>query len=388
MEKPDVDSIDGLSPAVAIEQKNPTKTSRSTVGTATEIYDYLRLLWARIGRTFCPVCGRELKPDTVQSVVDAVLALPAGTRFCVAFPLQLSSKVTHDVGDREPARAGLPARERRRRASCISTTVETEASTSRGRRAARRRRSTDRFARGGGTRRGRGRDGVPRGRRRLRDPARRNRSWRRSTAPAFDRFCASPSASSALTTAPARPRPRRSCSRSTTRAAHAPRATASAPCSNTTRRSIVPYPDRSLRDGAIDPWTKPRYDGKRRALAEFAKREGIPMDVAVAEADAGAARCLAARTQSRGYKGILPFLTRPRGEALQAVHPRVPAAVSDGAGMPDVPRHEAQAGSAAGPHRRAHDRARSPSCPSTSCIAWLDDADADARSSSRSPRTS
>ena len=97
MEKPDVDSIDGLSPAVAIEQKNPTKTSRSTVGTATEIYDYLRLLWARIGRTFCPVCGRELKPDTVQSVVDSILALPEGTRFAVAFPLRLSSKVTHDV---------------------------------------------------------------------------------------------------------------------------------------------------------------------------------------------------------------------------------------------------------------------------------------------------
>src|SRR5688500_18551073 len=97
MEKPDVDSIEGLSPAVAIEQKNPTKTSRSTVGTATEIYDYLRLLWARIGRTFCPVCGRELKPDLVQSVVDAVLALPEGTRFAVAFPLILSPKVRHDV---------------------------------------------------------------------------------------------------------------------------------------------------------------------------------------------------------------------------------------------------------------------------------------------------
>src|SRR5213080_3118239 len=97
MDKPDVDSVDGLSPAVAIEQKNPTKTSRSTVGTATEIYDYLRLLWARIGRTFCPVCGREIRPDTVQSVTDAVLALPAGVRFYVTFPLKLSNKVTHDV---------------------------------------------------------------------------------------------------------------------------------------------------------------------------------------------------------------------------------------------------------------------------------------------------
>src|SRR5499427_6533558 len=97
MEKPDVDSIDGLSPAVAIEQKNPTKTSRSTVGTATEIYDYLRLLWARIGHTFCPLCGREMRPDTVQSVVDAVLSLRAGLRFHATFPLVLSPEVTHEV---------------------------------------------------------------------------------------------------------------------------------------------------------------------------------------------------------------------------------------------------------------------------------------------------
>src|SRR5919107_13399 len=97
MEKPDVDSIEGLSPAVAIEQKNPTKTSRSTVGTATEIYDYLRLLWARVGHTYCPKCGRELRPDTVQSVADAVLAVPAGTRFSVAFPLKPSKEVSHDA---------------------------------------------------------------------------------------------------------------------------------------------------------------------------------------------------------------------------------------------------------------------------------------------------
>src|SRR6478736_2574098 len=97
MEKPDVDLIDGLSPAVAIEQKNPTKTSRSTVGTATEIYDYLRLLWARVGRTFRPLCGREMRPDTVQSVTDTVLGMPAGARFYVTFPLRLSAEVTHDV---------------------------------------------------------------------------------------------------------------------------------------------------------------------------------------------------------------------------------------------------------------------------------------------------
>ncbi len=90
MEKPDVDSVEGLSPSVAIEQRNPVKTSRSTVGTATEIYDYLRLLWARVGHTFCPTCGRELRPDTVQMVTDTIRALPGGTRFAVAFPLRLS----------------------------------------------------------------------------------------------------------------------------------------------------------------------------------------------------------------------------------------------------------------------------------------------------------
>src|SRR6195952_3472441 len=97
MEKPDVDSIDGLSPAVAIQQSNPTKTSRSTVGTATEIYDYLRLLWARIGRTFCPKCGREMRPDTVQTVSDAILGLEPGTRFSVTFPLKASDEITHEV---------------------------------------------------------------------------------------------------------------------------------------------------------------------------------------------------------------------------------------------------------------------------------------------------
>jgi excinuclease ABC subunit A len=95
MEKPAVDAIDGLSPAVAIEQKNPTKTSRSTVGTATEAYDFLRLLWARAGRTYCPHCDRRILPDTVQSATDAVMALPEGSRLLVAFPLPRSARVTH-----------------------------------------------------------------------------------------------------------------------------------------------------------------------------------------------------------------------------------------------------------------------------------------------------
>jgi excinuclease ABC subunit A len=95
MEKPLVDRIEGIAPAVAIEQKNPTKSSRSTVGTATEVYDYLRLLWARVGRTHCPECGRRVQPDTVSGAVDRVMELPEGTRFQVAFPLRRSTKVSH-----------------------------------------------------------------------------------------------------------------------------------------------------------------------------------------------------------------------------------------------------------------------------------------------------
>ncbi|MDH3208078.1 MAG: excinuclease ABC subunit UvrA [Gemmatimonadota bacterium] len=97
MEKPLVDSIEGISPAVAIEQKNPTKTSRSTVGTATEVYDYLRLLWSRVGRTYCPECDRRVRPDTISSAVDRVLELPKGARIQVAFPLPRSERVTHEL---------------------------------------------------------------------------------------------------------------------------------------------------------------------------------------------------------------------------------------------------------------------------------------------------
>jgi len=88
IEKPDADVIDGIAPAVAIRQKNTTRNPRSTVATATEIYDYLRLLFARIGRTYCLQCGNEVKKDTVDEVAEAVLALGEGTRLNVLFPLR------------------------------------------------------------------------------------------------------------------------------------------------------------------------------------------------------------------------------------------------------------------------------------------------------------
>src|SRR4029077_3779587 len=87
MPKPLLDSLEGISPAVAIEQKNPTTSSRSTVGTATEIYDYLRLLWARCGTSYCRNCGAIVKSDTVQGVVDTVIA-EFGSDIVVGFPLR------------------------------------------------------------------------------------------------------------------------------------------------------------------------------------------------------------------------------------------------------------------------------------------------------------
>src|SRR6201985_3591530 len=87
MEKPDVDSIEGLSPAISIDQKTTSRNPRSTVGTVTEIYDYLRLLWARIGIPHCPKCGAEITGQTQEQIVDRLMALEEGTKFMVMAPV-------------------------------------------------------------------------------------------------------------------------------------------------------------------------------------------------------------------------------------------------------------------------------------------------------------
>ena len=92
MEKPDVDYIDGLSPAISIDQKTTSKNPRSTVGTVTEIYDYLRLLWARVGTPHCPVCGKEIRQQTIDQIIDQVLELPEGSRIQVLAPVVRSRK--------------------------------------------------------------------------------------------------------------------------------------------------------------------------------------------------------------------------------------------------------------------------------------------------------
>ena len=302
MEKPDVDMVDGLSPAVAIEQKNPTKTSRSTVGTATEIYDYLRLLWARVGRTYCPRCGRELRPDTVQSVTDHVLSqIDAGTRFYVAFPLKRSERVSDDVIVEMLRERGFV------RVSADDVVVHLdELPQSKVSLAAAKqllvivdRLSVD------DSNRGRLADAVGTAFREgdgdckiicvNAQPASEN------TILSFtERFECPNDGTTAPTPSPqlfSFNSPRGAC----------PRCNGFGATLEYDEALIVPSRSRTLRDGALDPWTKPRYDNKRRALAEFCKREGIPMDAAWSKLSAAQrGKLLNART--RGYKGMIPFL--------------------------------------------------------------------------------
>jgi excinuclease ABC subunit A len=305
MEKPDVDSIDGLSPAVAIEQKNPTKTSRSTVGTATEIYDYLRLLWARVGHTLCPLCGREMRPDTVQSVVDAVMSLRPGIRFHVAFPLVLSPEVTHEVvvenlraqGFVRVSVDGAIKHLDDLLTAAVDVTLAKELLV-----------VVDRLVVGDEAR-GRLADAV-------------GTAFREGDGDCV--ILLSERVSTTLTPRPSdrlRFTERYECANDGTRA---PTPTPQLFSFNSPRGAcercngfgatleydealIVPYPNRTLREGAIDPWTKPRYDNKRRALAEFAKREGISFDTPWARLPA-AARAKLLNARSRGFKGIIPFL--------------------------------------------------------------------------------
>ena len=296
MEKPDVDSIEGLSPAVAIEQSNPTKTSRSTVGTATEIYDYLRLLWARVGHTHCPVCNREIKPDTVQSVADTILRLASGTRFYVSFPLRLSDRVTHKVvvenlraqGFLRVFANGKVVHLDELEAAKIDLTKSSEVLVVVDRLAI----SDDVAARltdaiGTAFADGDGECVII-----LADTMERLRFTERFEC-AYDGTRV-PAPSPQLFSFNS---PRGACERCNGFGA----------VLEYDESLIVPYPERSLREGAIDPWTKPRYDNKRRTLAEFARKEGISLDKPWSELTASQQHLLL-NARTRSFKGMLPFL--------------------------------------------------------------------------------
>ena len=304
MKKPDVDFIDGLSPAVAIEQRNPTRTSRSTVGTATEIYDYLRLLWARVGRTICPVCGRELKPDSAQSAADATLALPDGTRVLVAFPLKRSSKVTHaQIVENLKAKGfvrvvadgtalhldELPPKTNLAKTKELLVVADRLAVS-----AAERTRFTDAFetafVEGDG-------DAVAL---EVRADAQSVVGPRSSALKFTTRFQCPNDGHVAPLPSPqlfSFNNPRGAC----------PTCNGFGATLEYDIALIVPYPDRTLADGAIHPWTMPRYDNKRRALADFARREGIPMDRAWFELTAAQQEKLL-RGKGKGFLGIIKHL--------------------------------------------------------------------------------
>jgi len=306
MERPDVDAIEGISPAVAIEQKNPTKTSRSTVGTATEIHDFLRLLWARVGRTYCPKCGREMRPDTVQSVSDAVLALPQGTRFVITFPLHLSERVTHAMVveslreqgfvrvvvdgevlhlDEVEARAIDLTRVRELMVVVDRLAVSADLDTTH--------RVVDAvataFREGDGDCQVLLTGAAPSA---SHEPMQRLRFTERFECP--DDGTRAPAPTPALFSFN---NPRGAC----------PTCNGFGAVLEYDESLIVPQPDRTLRDGAIDPWTKPRYEGRRRALAEFAKRKGIPLATPWRKLTPEH-RELLLRGRDRVYKGIFPFL--------------------------------------------------------------------------------
>ncbi|HEY7568524.1 MAG TPA: excinuclease ABC subunit UvrA, partial [Gemmatimonadaceae bacterium] len=299
LEKPDVDLIEGIAPAVAIEQKNPTKSSRSTVGTATEVYDYLRLCWARVGRTYCPKCGRELKPDSVTSTTDSLTALGEGTRFLMGFVLTLSAKVTHAVVVENLREQGFvrvhvsgktyhldelsAARIDLTRVPELIVVVDRLGAASDRARVADAVESA--FRHGDGDCVAVILEGSVEKRCRFTEHFRCPDDGYRAPAPTPQLFSFNS--------------PRGACETCNGFGA----------VLEYDEALIVPNVDRTLRDGAIDPWTKPRYDGRRRTLAEFAKREKIPLDKPW-RALGAAQRSLLLNTPARrsGYTGILPFM--------------------------------------------------------------------------------
>ncbi|CAN5650912.1 excinuclease ABC subunit UvrA [soil metagenome] len=299
MEKPDVDRIEGISPAVAIEQRNPTKTSRSTVGTATEVYDYLRLLWARVGRTYCPghpgqPCGREVRPDTVQSATDRVLALPERTRFLVCFPLPLSARVTHPLvvenlralgylrvlaDARELHLDELEEGEDLTRARELLVVVD------------RLRVDPEETARLADSLQTAFQEGegeavvVPVGG----EPLRFSERFHCPEHPEIVFPTPSPQLFSFNN-------PYGSC----------PECTGFGAVLLYDESLIIPNGARSLAEGAVDPWSKPRYDARRHKLAEFARREGVSLSTPWQQLPEEFRR--AVLRGGKRFEGVIPFL--------------------------------------------------------------------------------
>src|SRR2546427_1462736 len=313
MPKPLVDGIEGISPAVAIEQKNPTTSSRSTVGTATEIYDFLRLLWARVGIPHCVNCGQVVKVDTVQEVVDALI-VDCGLRIAdlqggaaqsairnpqsaivVAFPLPPSAHRPDVELAAQLRAAGFV------RAQLDGGVVRLdEPDAERGVRGAEEVLVVvDRLPASEGNRG------------RLADAVATAFNEGEGVAVALEngdrrRFSEHPTCSHCATPAPALTpilfsfnNPRGAC----------PGCNGFGAVLEYDESLIVRDAKKSLAQGALDPWTKPRYEGRRRILRETARARGIPLDTAwrdLAERD----RHFLLHGAGGRFLGMLPFLER------------------------------------------------------------------------------
>ncbi len=313
MPKPDVDRIEGISPAVSIDQRNAVKSSRSTVGTVTEVYDYLRLLWARVGDTVCPDCERLVVPDTVQTAADRVLEWEEGTRMYIASPFRFSAEITHALAvanlqaqgylrvladgvevylpdlEQGEATEGGSADEPRLDLTAVADLlvvvdrlrVQPDE----------RERLTDSLA--AAFAEGAGHAVVVR---LAADEAEVRAAERYAFTEAFR--CAECGRDF--------PEPRPALFSFNSPAGACPECTGFGATLEYAPELIVPDPMRSLDEGAIDPWAKPRYRRERGALRRFAEEAGIesgapwrdlPEEVRTVLLEGG-----------EGFRGVIPFL--------------------------------------------------------------------------------
>ena len=322
MPKPAVDVVEGVSPSVAIDQSNRVQSSRSTVGTITEVYDYLRLLWARAGTTVCPRCDRPVRPDTVTSAANALLALGPGVRLAIAFPLAADERRT---GERavENLRARGYVRVLADGVECYLPDIDLDAPSAADGAAMEALAAAseclvivDRVS---------AREGD---RERIADSLR-------------GAFAEGGGAAVALAHAPNADAPERHPFEESHRCARCgdafPRPTPALFSFNSPAGAcgvctgfgavleyapelIVPDPAKSLEDGALDPWTKPRYTRERARLWGFAAAAGLDMAAPWDALPADARRVLmeGGRYAGERFRGVIPFLRSKENKRYKA----------------------------------------------------------------------